>query len=66
MGPRPGRHLARRRADGPLPQAGGGAGVVAVPSLAEHEDLASLVDSDFQGLRRSPCFFADDPQGFFP
>ncbi|WP_433511775.1 NAD-dependent epimerase/dehydratase family protein [Nonomuraea sp. CA-143628] len=39
---------------------------VAVPSLAEHEDLASLVDNDFQGLRRSPCFFADDPQGFFP
>ncbi|MEU7830416.1 MULTISPECIES: NAD(P)-dependent oxidoreductase [unclassified Nonomuraea] len=39
---------------------------VAVPSLAEHEDLASLVDNDFQGLRRSPCFFADDPQGLFP
>ncbi|MEV0198129.1 hypothetical protein [Nonomuraea sp. NPDC050691] len=35
---------------------------VAVPSLAEHEDLASLVDNDFQGLRRSPCFFADDPR----
>ncbi|GAA3174646.1 hypothetical protein GCM10010486_47600 [Nonomuraea roseoviolacea subsp. carminata] len=35
---------------------------VAVPSLAEHEDLASLVDNDFQGLRRAPCFFADDPQ----
>ncbi|TDE31058.1 NAD-dependent epimerase/dehydratase family protein [Nonomuraea mesophila] len=34
---------------------------VAVPSLAEHEDLASLVDNDFQGVRRSPCFFADDP-----
>ncbi|WP_153262594.1 NAD-dependent epimerase/dehydratase family protein [Nonomuraea phyllanthi] len=34
---------------------------VAVPSLAEHEDLASLVDNDFQGLRRSPCFFSDDP-----
>ncbi|MEU0572115.1 NAD-dependent epimerase/dehydratase family protein, partial [Nonomuraea sp. NPDC005983] len=34
---------------------------VAVPNLAEHEDLASLVDNDFQGLRRSPCFFADDP-----
>ncbi|MFG1682388.1 hypothetical protein ACGFNP_19630 [Nonomuraea sp. NPDC049269] len=34
---------------------------VAVPSLAEHEDLASLVENDFQGLRRSPCFFADDP-----
>ncbi|MFI6599983.1 NAD-dependent epimerase/dehydratase family protein [Nonomuraea sp. NPDC050536] len=34
---------------------------VAVPSLAEHEDLASLVDNDFQGLRRSPCFVADDP-----
>ncbi|MEV0348331.1 NAD-dependent epimerase/dehydratase family protein [Nonomuraea sp. NPDC050680] len=39
---------------------------VAVPSLAEHEDLASLVDNDFQGLRRSPCFFSDDPQGSFP
>ncbi|MCA2221094.1 NAD-dependent epimerase/dehydratase family protein [Nonomuraea aurantiaca] len=35
---------------------------VAVPSLAEHEDLASLVDNDFQGLRRSPCFFTDDPR----
>ncbi|MFI6790572.1 hypothetical protein ACIBG4_24915 [Nonomuraea sp. NPDC050383] len=34
---------------------------VAVPSLAEHEDLASLVENDFQGLRRSPCFFADEP-----
>ncbi|MEV4360465.1 NAD-dependent epimerase/dehydratase family protein [Nonomuraea sp. NPDC049625] len=34
---------------------------VAVPSLAEHEDLASLVDNDFQGVRRSPCFFTDDP-----
>ncbi|MGP3931714.1 NAD-dependent epimerase/dehydratase family protein [Nonomuraea sp. KM88] len=34
---------------------------VAVPSLAEHEDLASLVENDFQGVRRSPCFFADDP-----
>ncbi|MEV4110292.1 NAD-dependent epimerase/dehydratase family protein [Nonomuraea sp. NPDC049695] len=34
---------------------------VAVPNLAEHEDLASLVDNDFQGLRRSPCFFTDDP-----
>ena len=34
---------------------------VAVPSLAEHEDLASLVENDFQGLRRSPCFVADDP-----
>ncbi|MEQ4721518.1 NAD-dependent epimerase/dehydratase family protein [Nonomuraea sp. B19D2] len=34
---------------------------VAVPSLAEHEDLASLVDNDFQGLRRAPCFFTDDP-----
>lgn len=34
---------------------------VAVPSLAEHEDLASLVENDFQGLRRSPCFFADYP-----
>ncbi|MFI7144155.1 NAD-dependent epimerase/dehydratase family protein [Nonomuraea sp. NPDC050022] len=39
---------------------------VAVPSLAEHEDLASLVDNDFQGLRRSSCFFADDPQGSYP
>ncbi|MEO3801724.1 NAD-dependent epimerase/dehydratase family protein [Nonomuraea sp. B1E8] len=34
---------------------------VAVPNLAEHEDLASLVENDFQGVRRSPCFFADDP-----
>ncbi|SEH02908.1 hypothetical protein SAMN05444920_13120 [Nonomuraea solani] len=34
---------------------------VAVPSLAEHEDLASLVENDFQGLRRSPCFLADEP-----
>ncbi|MEV4576051.1 NAD-dependent epimerase/dehydratase family protein [Nonomuraea jabiensis] len=34
---------------------------VAVPSLAEHEDLASLVDNDFQGVRRAPCFFTDDP-----
>lgn len=36
---------------------------VAVPSLAEHEDLASLVENDFQGVRRSPCFFTDDPLG---
>jgi hypothetical protein len=34
---------------------------VAVPSLAEHEDMASLVDNDFQGLRRSVCFFQEDP-----
>jgi hypothetical protein len=34
---------------------------VAVPSMAEHEDMASLVDNDFQGLRRATCFFEQDP-----
>lgn len=35
---------------------------VAVPSLAQHDDLASLVQNDFQGLRRAPVFFPDDPR----
>jgi hypothetical protein len=29
---------------------------VAVPNLAEHEDLSSLSGNNFQGLRRSACF----------
>ncbi|MDW5329545.1 NAD(P)-dependent oxidoreductase [Plantactinospora sp. KLBMP9567] len=34
---------------------------VAVPNLVEHDDLPSLVNNTNQGLRRSACFFADDP-----
>ncbi|MER7129011.1 hypothetical protein [Streptosporangium saharense] len=34
---------------------------LAVPALAEHDDLPSLVDNDYQGLRRAACFFEADP-----
>jgi hypothetical protein len=37
------------------------AAYVAVPSLVEHEDLAGLVGNNFHPLRRSSCFFAEDP-----
>jgi hypothetical protein len=33
---------------------------VAVPNLAEHEDLSSLSGNNFQGLRRSACFLETD------
>jgi len=36
--------------------------LVAVPNLAEHEDLASLSGNNFQGLRRSACFVDTDPE----
>ena len=36
--------------------------LVAVPNLAEHEDLSSLSGNNFQGLRRSACFVDADPE----
>jgi nucleoside-diphosphate-sugar epimerase len=33
-----------------------------VPNLVEHDEQPSLVNNDNQGLRRSACFFADDPE----
>ena len=36
--------------------------LVAVPNLAEHEDLSSLSGNNFQGLRRSACFVETDPE----
>jgi nucleoside-diphosphate-sugar epimerase len=35
---------------------------VAVPNLAQHDDLPSLVENDYQGLRRSACYLDDDPE----
>jgi nucleoside-diphosphate-sugar epimerase len=34
---------------------------VAVPNLAQHDDLPSLVENDYQGLRRAACYLDDDP-----
>ncbi|MEV0374411.1 hypothetical protein AB0I10_32250 [Streptomyces sp. NPDC050636] len=35
---------------------------VAVPNLAEHSDLPSLVGNTFRGPRKSACFLAHDPK----
>jgi nucleoside-diphosphate-sugar epimerase len=35
--------------------------LIAVPNLAEHDELPSLINNDNQGPRRSACFFATDP-----
>ncbi|MEH1166501.1 NAD-dependent epimerase/dehydratase family protein [Micromonospora sp. CPCC 205539] len=34
---------------------------VAVPNLVEHDNVRSLANNDYQGLRRSACFLPDEP-----
>ncbi|MEU7822416.1 NAD-dependent epimerase/dehydratase family protein [Catellatospora sp. NPDC049133] len=34
---------------------------VAVPNLVEHDEVQSLANNDYQGLRRAACFLPDEP-----